>query len=167
MIVGHDPDLVSERQRQQKSILESHGLPVHEVVNCSTNVDYVGLHFDGDSHEISLSWNRIWRLRLGIQHALKISRMSGKQLERLVGHITWAMLLRRESLSILSSVYAFTHAFYNSPQPLWNSVRRELRQVAALLPLLVSNFGQLWGNFAADLSTNRQKLPQNCPTWYI
>merc|ERR1712085_177725 len=60
----------------------------------------------------------------------------------LVGHATWAMLLRRPSLSVLGATYAFILAEPSvRPRLLWKSVRRELAQVAAILPLLRSDMG--------------------------
>ena len=144
LIIGQDRDKVQEAERGHREKLEELGLPVHESTDGATDVDYVGLHFDGKNHEIRLSWNRLWRLRLGIKHIATLPRVSGTQLEKLVGHITWALLLRRECLSILSSVYVFIKRFYQEPALIWPSVRRELEQVAALLPLVVSNFGLRW-----------------------
>ena len=51
-----------------KESLVNNNLPVHEVEAASPEMDFVGLHFDGNTHEVRLSWKRIWRLRLGIGH---------------------------------------------------------------------------------------------------
>ena len=68
---------------------------------------------------------------------------SGHDIQVLVGHITWAMLLRREALAILSSVYAFAR-LGTEPIRLWENVRCELRQVADLLPLFFCDTGIGW-----------------------
>ena len=53
-----------------------------------------------------------------------------------LGHVTWACLLRREALAFLSSCYAFVEAAKGEVMPLWDSVRRELWQIRCHLPLL-------------------------------
>ena len=63
-----------------------------------------------------------WRLRLGILHVLQVGKITGEQMERLIGHVTWAMMLRRESLAILGSVYAFIRVAWENPTPLWSAV---------------------------------------------
>ncbi len=71
------------------------------------------------------------------------------------------MLVRRESLAFLSSVYPFIIQNYNNEVLLWQSVWRELRWVATLIPLiytqcdlpfsttLVVTDASLWGFGAA------------------
>ena len=44
---------------------------------------------------------------MAVKYVLDRGVASGHDIQVLVGHITWAMLLRREALAILSSVYAF------------------------------------------------------------
>eukprot|EP00972_Heterocapsa_arctica_P033091 4868467-Heterocapsa_arctica.AAC.1 len=51
LVLGHDPVLVQKSAALHASGLEREGLPTHEIESCVTNIDYVGLHFDGDSHE--------------------------------------------------------------------------------------------------------------------
>ena len=62
----------------------------------------------------------------------------------LLGHITWAMLLRREALALLGSVYAFARQDAALPLRLWSSVRKELRWVASLLPLFATDTSLQW-----------------------
>ena len=113
-------------------------------------MDFVGPQFDGNTHEVRLGWERIWRLRLGIGHLLSRGGCSGHQLEKLVGHITWAALLRRESLSFLSGCYKFMRESGTREVILWPVVARELRQVSALL-LLVCAFTNLAWNPVASI----------------
>eukprot|EP00969_Alexandrium_andersonii_P271593 12003708-Alexandrium_andersonii.AAC.1 len=58
-------------------------------------------------------------------------------MEVLLGHITWTLLLRREGLALLQSVYAFVGCRGLECRPLWPAVRRELEWVSALIPLFV------------------------------
>ena len=44
---------------------------------------------------------KLWRIRQGLRKLCRRGRASGQQIERLVGHITFVSLVRREALSIL------------------------------------------------------------------
>jgi len=103
----------------------------------------------------SLVWNstsprfssrpqRLWRLRLALRALLRRGRASGKMFEILTGHATWTMLIRRESFSTLHHVYEFIHKHYSETVKLPASVRRELWQVSATLPLLRSDPQAQW-----------------------
>jgi hypothetical protein len=41
--------------KQMRAELEAARLPTHENIDSSTEVDFVGLHFDGKRHTVSLS----------------------------------------------------------------------------------------------------------------
>lgn len=65
-----------------------------------------------------------------------------------MGHLTWAALVRRESLSIFTSIYAFIRRCYFASHALWPSLQRELRQFSALLPLLTADLSLRWSGVA-------------------
>ena len=70
---------------------------------------------------------------------LRKNKITSKQLEKLVGHFTSIALLRGESLAVLRAVCSFCHANYRRPKTLWPAVRRELRWMRRLLPLLATD----------------------------
>ena len=84
------------------------------------------------------SRNRVWRIRLAIRGLLKGGRASGADMERLLGHMCFTSLIRRESLSILKYCYRFVTVFKGSREAktLWSSVKRELDLWDSLAPLL-------------------------------
>ena len=57
-------------------------------------------------------------------------KISGEALEIIVGHATFCALLRRELLSIFSSVYAFIYGHYHDYVAPWREVKEELRAFA-------------------------------------
>ncbi len=146
MSLGQDKCSVQRTSIDLNGLLDRSGLPTHEKSGLTTQTDYVGLSFDGTSHEIRLSWDRVWRLRLALLHILDLNSISGRQLEQVIGHVTWSCLLRRECLSILNSTYSFMRAKCHRETRLWPSVRRELRQIASLLPLMVANTSLPWSS---------------------
>ena len=89
---------------------------------------------------------RLRKLRGALRELLVRGKSSGKLLEVVLGHVTWAMLCRREGLALLDKCYSFIHASYEVVTPLWPSVRRELHQVMCLLPLFSANLSNPWHN---------------------
>ena len=60
---------------------------------------------------------------------------TGKTIEILTGHITWAMMLRRESLSVLHRVYSFAREYRNTFCRIPPKVLHELFQVKSKILL--------------------------------
>lgn len=120
--------LISER-------LRSLGLTVHEEEAAVKTCDFVGLHFNGQTGHISIKPSRILKLRAAIHQLLDMQVCNGKTMQHILGHITWALMCRREGLAILSASYAFVHSAGNRPHRLWPSVRKELIIISDLLPL--------------------------------
>ncbi|CAK0856443.1 unnamed protein product [Prorocentrum cordatum] len=58
---------------------------------------------------------------------------------RLVGHMGFISLVRRESLSVFDALFAFIRRFYSEEAPLWPSVINELTIWEGIAPLLWRN----------------------------
>ena len=87
---------------------------------------------------------RIWRIRWALEHVLAVGKCSGKELERLIGHVTFMFLIRREMLSLLSTCYAFIEQNYDRRCWLWKCLKNELSTVLALLPLALADVCAPW-----------------------
>ena len=71
-------------------------------------------------------------------------RLSGRQLERLVGHVVHLLMLRRELLALLRAMYDFVGAHYHQRVRVWESVAREAHWLAALLPFSYAKLSRPW-----------------------
>ena len=131
-------------------MLEAQGLVVHEEEAASSKSEFVGLSIDGDRGIISIKTSRLFRLREAIHELLRRNHSSGVLLEVLLGHITWALLLRRELLCVLDSCYAFIakHGRDNTCSSgrldLGERQARAIHQVAPLLPLCHARICAPW-----------------------
>eukprot|EP00973_Karenia_brevis_P052927 7356507-Karenia_brevis.AAC.1 len=67
-------------------------------------------------------------------------------LEIILGHCTWIMLIRRESLALLNKVYQFCRDNDDVSAPMSSDVVRELWHVRSLLPLFTANTKAAWHN---------------------
>lgn len=144
LVASHDPELCAFEANKLESKLGSHGFLVHELLGPRTQATFAGIDFDGVAHTAKISPNRVWKLRLAIDHVLSCRYLSPESLEAIVGHYTWACLLRREGLCVLQHVYEFIRCKGSGPIPLWPSVAQELMWARALLPLLVTHLSLPW-----------------------
>ncbi|CAK0845134.1 unnamed protein product, partial [Prorocentrum cordatum] len=139
-VLGGSPKVVSERLQAIADDLTRHGLTVHELEPPSQDRDFLGPSLR-EGRWLSLRARNIWRLRAAIRATLRRQVISGFLLRVLTGHITWALLLRRELLCILGATYAYVEATGPVASPLWPAVRRELQLVHDLLPLCIADLG--------------------------
>eukprot|EP00974_Lingulodinium_polyedra_P108041 10458379-Lingulodinium_polyedra.AAC.1 len=63
---------------------------------------------------------------MAIRGVLARNTATRRDIERLVGHMTFCSLARREVLCSFSAVYAFARTGQGVSRKLWPSVRREL-----------------------------------------
>jgi hypothetical protein len=78
--------------------------------------------------------------------------MTGKEACKLIGHITFAMLAQRASLSMINYSYSFIREHWSSRAVLYPSVVGELRRIRAILPLLRVSLRSRWipGGYCFD-----------------
>ncbi|CAK0812042.1 unnamed protein product, partial [Prorocentrum cordatum] len=124
--------------------LRGRGLTTHDFSGPQVDVDLLGFHVDGVKGAIHIAPKRFWRLVLSLDYILKHPLLTGAELERLIGHLTYVLLLRREVLSLLSASYVFVGKCYSRRVRLWPSARRELTWVRALLPLVWADLRGAW-----------------------
>ncbi|CAK0803518.1 unnamed protein product, partial [Prorocentrum cordatum] len=149
-VLGGSPKTVSARLQAIADVLTRHGLAVHELVAHSQDRDFLGLSLR-EGRWLSPRTRNIWRSRAAIRAALRRHVISGFLLRVLTGHITWALLLRRELLCILGAAYAYIEATGPTAAPLWPTVRHELQLIHDLLPLCTAARSRTVGlNFDAS-----------------
>ena len=153
-IVGGDAEVVTAKRDAVTRTLEAWGLPVHSIDVASSVSVFTGLEINGDLGTVRVKPSSVMRLRQALLAVLRRGAASPRMLEVLLGHVTWAMICKRETLSILSSVYAFKSLKDPGVRPLWGSVKFELWCVASTLPLWTSHVNIPWGSHvsASDAS---------------
>ena len=117
-----EPELVQSCMQSVQRRLTSLGLPVHDIENATSKTKLLGWQIDGLVGVIAPTSERGWRLRLALLELVRGGRASGKEVEKLIGHATFVALLRRESLAVFASVYAFIRSRYTKRCLLWPSV---------------------------------------------
>ena len=75
------------------------------------------------------------RIRKGLPFFLLRRRVAGRELEGLMGHVTF-LGLRRETLSLFHCVYRFVRKLYRRREPLWISARAELEAFVGVMIMM-------------------------------
>ena len=178
-VFGTDKQQVEQRFWKAVQALRQVGLTVHEIEFDESDMSALGWSI-ASSAVLSPTLKRLWRLRLGIRELLKRGSATGQQLERIVGHITFVSLCRRESLAALGEVYTFIRRHYRQRVRLWKSVRRELWLWDGIAPLIFVDMAKPWDNtlYSVDASNwgmgvvtsscskeEAQALGRHCERW--
>ena len=142
-VMGTNRGEVLSRFRRAVSELRCAGLTVHEEEEFEEETKILGWQYD-NMGKFRPSRQRVWRVRLALRHLLKRGRASGQEIERLLGHITFIALGRRETLSIFGECYTFIQKHYRTEVPLWKSVRFELNVWDGIAPLVVQDLRSPW-----------------------
>lgn len=136
--------------------LREKGLVVHEEESSADEIKVLGWQFSGT--ELRPLPHRVWRLRLAMQKILTTGRISGKQLEKVVGHASFIMLGRREALAIFGETYTYIQRRYHYPHRIWKSVRRELQIFNGICPLIWRDLAQPWSTEVAAIDASEWGL---------
>ena len=114
----------------------------------------LGWFLDGDARIARPSDKRFALVRRGVRALLRLRRVSGWQVEAVLGHITFLCLMRRELLSIFHTVYRFVRESYTTFQRLWDSAREELNAFLGAMVFIEADWSQPWTPYvyASDAS---------------
>ncbi|CAK0792456.1 unnamed protein product, partial [Prorocentrum cordatum] len=130
-----------------KRRMTSLGFEVHEEEAARHWAESLGFAIDGLTGERRPSPVKARRLR---QVCRRVGRqrpwLSGRQLERLLGHATFQFLGHRPLLSVFRSCCTFVQCHYLLPRRLWRTAAEELRAAAALLPFARANMRRPWAS---------------------
>ena len=120
---------------------------MHEETGAEPEAVILGADLDGKKGRLVATARRRTRLRLALLWCSRRPRITGRELERLVGHCIFVLLTYRASLSVLRHVYDFIRDSYDRPQRLWISVAEECRHLAGFMPLVCADLRLKWSGF--------------------
>ena len=144
VFVGRSKAGSSGVRRIAEEVVTRVGLPLHEIEDDLTCAEVIGLELNGLERKGRLSVTRRWRLRQAVRGMLDRRLVSGREVEVMIGHLTFAMLLNRPALSTFRAVYDFSRKHYHAPHKLWDSARRELKIALGLIILLEVDWSLPW-----------------------
>ena len=138
-VFGTDKDKVAERAKSAIDGLTLEGFPIHEIEEAASFAVSVGIEISGLKGLIATKPARRWKLRTVMEWLSARPRVSGKQVERCIGHSTFVFLLNRPLLSVFRNAYDFIQQHYHKPARLWGRAAEEFRHAAALITFAVAD----------------------------
>ncbi len=156
---------VDDVMRDLQSAFDGAGLLLHGSEVSSGATEALGCTVEGNRLRSRVSNERLWKIHHGIKALLGRGRCTGKLLEVVVGHCTFAGLMNRQSLSVFHAVYKFIRRHYSHSAPLWKSVKDELRAFSGLLFLLVQDWWRQWNRLVASSDSSLSGFGV-CQAWW-
>jgi hypothetical protein len=104
--ISQVPGAAGASAREVERSLNERGLPTHAVEE-GVGGETLGWKFGDNSAEVTMTPRRLWKLRLAVVELLSQGWATGKLLEKIVGHLTFASLLRRELLSCFQATCVY------------------------------------------------------------
>jgi hypothetical protein len=105
----------------------------------SSATEMLGIVIDGQRLTMALNMSKMLKLLGQTLYLIHKQKCTGTTLAKLMGHWTWALMLRRPMFSIVRYSYLFIDKFKGMSHTLWPSVVKELYQLIALSPLLYAD----------------------------
>ena len=85
------------------------GVDLHPTEAACQHMTCLGVDHHGRPPTVSMTNSRYWRIWHAIDLVLSRGSASGRDIESLIGHITFGFLVRRPLLSSLRCLYDFSH----------------------------------------------------------
>jgi len=129
-IFGPDKQVIIKMQEQYIEAAEAAGLPVKRskvITPRSDGVPCLGIEVNGRSHEVGISVSKLVELCHQTVALINSNVCTGLALTAIVGKWTWAALVKRPVLSVLSAVYRYIECAGARLFTLWPSVKREVK----------------------------------------
>ena len=153
-IAGISKEKVQSAKDGAVSHLRQCGFVVHEELDAVSSANSLGFHVDGISGRVSPIPAKLGKIVAALRWLSKDPKISGKFVEKIIGHCIHFMMLRRELLAIFRSLYQFVQDNYWHRRRLWPSARSEAMWAASLLAVSFADLRRPWDCtvFASDAS---------------
>ena len=106
-----DPTAVDEACARVKGVLESWGFKLQDETLAESRCTSLGVLIDGESGVVSLPPAKLARLVAACEFMSRRPVVTSKQVQRILGHVTYACMLFRPLLAVISAAYAFTRKY--------------------------------------------------------
>ena len=120
------------------------GFKVHEELDATTMANSLGYQIDGELGTVQPIPDKLRKVQLCLQWLARRPKISGKAVEKILGHMVHFTLIRRELLSLFRNLYDFAHTYSGAAHRMWRSAAREARWAAVLLNLCVADLRKEW-----------------------
>ena len=141
---GTNKDRVQEVKDKVVEHLRRIGFKVHEELDATTTCHSLGYLIDGQLGVVQPIPEKLRKVQLCFDWLARRPFVSGKAIEKILGHGVHFMLIRREILSLFRNLYDFAQRHRNGAGRLWRSAARESKWASILLRLCVTDLRRSW-----------------------
>ena len=141
-IIGTDAHEVTHQYHACIQAYRDSGLlikPDKCTATTSAPTEMLGIVIDGQQMTMHLHATKMLKLLGQTLYLIHKRQCTGTTLSRLMGHWTWALMLRRPMFAIVRHCYLYRDVYKGRSHTLWPSVIKELHQLVALAPLLYAH----------------------------
>ena len=124
-LFGFDKSEVNDQLRRLMAGFRKYGFELHEIEWAWLLARPLGSEFNGCSSILGPRVEKMLALRSACRWLQAGRRVSGRQLQIVVGLLTHEFLYHRSAFSIFRAAYTFIQDSFHTRQPLWASVARE------------------------------------------
>ena len=143
-VTGINADQVQRVKDEVVKRLRDLGFRVHEELDAHHTCQSLGFLIDGLNGTVSPIPERLDKICKAFTWLSRRPQVSGRSIERLLGHAVHICLLRRELLSIFRGLYDFAYSCYDRRVKLWPVAAKEARWAANLLKLCQVDLKKTW-----------------------
>ncbi|CAE7480442.1 ANK1 [Symbiodinium natans] len=153
-VTGTDEERVQKAKDGAVARLRTLGFGVHEELDACASATSLGFSVDGATGVVKPVPDKVGLVIAAFRWLARRPRVNGRAVEKLVGHAIHFMLVRREMLCCMRSLYDFIQRSYRARRRLWPSAAREAEWIANLLPVCHANLRRVWSEVptASDAS---------------
>ena len=143
-VVGTDCEEVQRAKDAAVAHLRSLGFVIHEELDATSSANSLGFFIDGVAGRVSPIPQKVSKVIAALRWLHRRPRITGKFIEKIIGHCVHFFLLRRELLSVFRSLYQFVQDSYLKRQRLWRSAATEAGWAASLLSISFADLRREW-----------------------
>lgn len=158
---------VSEVQKLKNKIvnhLQTLGFRIHEEQDALNYAESLGFFLDGKLGRVYPRPNKLKKVQVVLDWLATSPRVSGRMIERAIGHCIHFSMLRRELLSVFRAVYDFKVVHYEERVKLWSTAATEFAMMSALLDICYADLRRPWSQeiTASDASLSGTGVCGTC-----
>ena len=138
---------VSEVQKLKNKIvnhLQTLGFRIHEEQDALNYAESLGFFLDGKLGRVYPRPNKLKKVQVVLDWLATSPRVSGRMIERAIGHCIHFSMLRRELLSVFRAAYDFKVVHYEERVKLWSTAATEFAMMSALLDICYADLRRPW-----------------------
>ena len=146
--------LVNAMRESLSLALNAHGLKTHEVVEACHLAECLGARVNMQGGVVDSTAARLYTLRGALRCVISGRPVTGQEIEKVMGTVTFIFLLRRPCLAALDLVYDYVRLNYLIRRPVPTHIAAELKVCLGLLVLCRADLRARWSQLVLSVDAS-------------